>query len=91
MAYAMGVSHAVIARLRGENAVLADILRAPSPFSDDILIACPKCKEVGSLIVACDETECWKEATCGTPTADDYRMTCFDHRPIDDGETKCAS
>jgi hypothetical protein len=66
-------------------------LRAPSPFSDDILIACPKCKEVGSLIVACDETECWKEATCGTPTADDYRMTCFDHRPIDDGETKCAS
>lgn len=27
MAHAMGASHAVIARLRGENAVLADILR----------------------------------------------------------------
>ena len=56
-------------------------LRAKSPFSDDMLIACPKCKQVWSLQVACDESMCWQIATCGTPTNDGYRRTCGKHVP----------
>lgn len=59
-----------------------EILRAPNPFEQgEVLYACPKCKEVGSIVVACDEPGCWKEATCGTPTENDYRRTCGKHRP----------
>lgn len=58
-----------------------EILRAPNPFEDgETLYACPKCKGVGSVVVACDEPGCWKEATCGTP-AGVYRRTCGKHRP----------
>lgn len=58
------------------------ILRATSPFdAEETLYACPKCKTVNSVVVACDEPGCWKEATCGTPTDNDYRRTCGKHRP----------
>lgn len=59
-----------------------DILRAPSPFEEgETLYACPKCKEVNSVVVACDEPGCWEEATCGAPTENDYRRTCGKHMP----------
>lgn len=60
----------------------SDLLRAPSPFDPtDELVACPNCKQLDELIVACDEDGCWREATCGTPVDGGYRQTCFDHAP----------
>jgi hypothetical protein len=59
-----------------------EALRAPDPFNEgDELIACPKCREVSVLQVACDEPDCWEFVSCGTPTADGYRRTCHKHAP----------
>src|SRR4030043_13071 len=45
-----------------------EILKSPNPFEvGETLYACPKCKEVGSVVIACDESECWKGAMGGTP------------------------
>jgi len=58
-----------------------DYLTAPSPFDqDDMLVACPDCKTVHSLVDLCDQFGCKLEATCGWPTkAGGYRRTCFAH------------
>ena len=59
-----------------------EMLSAPDPFNDgDTISACPACREINSVVVACDEPECWKEATCGMPTKAGYRQTCGKHRP----------
>lgn len=59
-----------------------EILCAPNPFvAGDTLYACPVCKAVGSIVVACDEPDCWGAATCGTPTKSGYRRTCWKHVP----------
>jgi hypothetical protein len=59
-----------------------EVLRAKNPFDDsDDIEGCPKCKEIGSVVQACDEPGCWKEVTCGTPTPDGYRSTCGEHSP----------
>jgi len=59
-----------------------EMLRAPNPFdAEEILTGCPKCKSVGSLVLACDEPECWQESSCGTPTPSGYRRTCGKHIP----------
>lgn len=58
----------------------ADLLRAPSPFDPETEItACPKCKEIGGCMVACQVEECWKEATCGINTPDGYKHVCYEH------------
>jgi len=64
------------------------MLTAPNPFDEgDILYACPNCKEIGSVVVCCDEPDCNQPANCGTPTKVDgqavYRNTCSKHRPKD--------
>ena len=33
------------------------------------------------IVGMCDEHECYKEASCGTPTNEKYRWTCYEHRP----------
>lgn len=59
------------------------VLEALNPFDDlDILVGCPRCKDVNTIVTACDELGCWKPIECGTPTADGYRSTCSRHRPI---------
>jgi len=59
-----------------------EMLSAKNPFRDgDMIYACPKCKEINSVVTACDETDCWKEATAGTPTDNGYRQTCSEHIP----------
>lgn len=60
---------------------VGSVLTAPSPFSADTLQACPACKEVNSIRVACDEPGCWEEVSCGTPTPNGYRQTCGKHAP----------
>lgn len=59
-----------------------EVLMAPNPFdpSDEIL-GCPKCKQVNTVQVACDEPDCWEPVTMGTPTPTGYRQTCGRHRP----------
>ena len=59
-----------------------EALTAPNPFdAEDTIAGCPKCKEINSLLVACDEPGCWNEASCGTPVANGYRHTCGKHAP----------
>lgn len=66
----------------GWHGMESEMLTAPNPFVEgETISACPKCKDVNCLLYACDEHECWDEATCGTPTPDGYRSTCGKHRP----------
>jgi hypothetical protein len=60
-----------------------EALHAINPFADDneTMIGCPQCREPNSMMTLCDEPECPKEGTCGTPTLKGYRRTCFEHRP----------
>lgn len=58
-----------------------EALRAPDPFNEgDYLIACPKCREQ-TLNTCCDEPGCNMESSCGTPTPEKYRWTCYAHVP----------
>ena len=60
----------------------SELLRAADPFTaGDELVACPKCRQTPYLSVACDEPDCWRPVTCGTPIVGGYRNTCGDHRP----------
>lgn len=63
---------------RGEG---KDLLRAPNPFESGEVTACPECKAMDALFVACDESGCWYPVTCGTPTSGGYRRTCGRHVP----------
>ena len=67
-------------RWRGDA---SDMLFAPNPFdpTGDALEGCPDCLGVNTIVTACDEPNCWKETTCGTPTRDGYRLTCGEHQP----------
>jgi len=66
----------------GWRGMQLEVLFAENPFNADETIAgCPKCKEINSLLVSCDEPGCWNEASCGTPTATGYRHTCGKHAP----------
>lgn len=60
----------------------SELLLAPNPFQiNDEICGCPKCKSVDCFAAACDEPECWREVSCGTPTPSGYRSTCGKHRP----------
>lgn len=70
------------ARRCGWHGQEEEVLQAPNPFdSTDTLQGCPECKSVETIFVACDEPDCWKQATCGTPTPSGYRQTCGKHVP----------
>lgn len=62
-------------------------LTAPNPFSagESIIYGCPECRAVETLELACDEPDCWRVATCGTPVrhgvSEGYRHTCSKHQP----------
>ena len=69
-------------RCKDCNAECSDgtLLLAPNPFdSDDTIVGCPHCKCVSEFIELCDEPECHEAASCGSPTPDGYRRTCFRH------------
>lgn len=58
------------------------LLTAENPFNqDDRIIGCPKCFAIAEFECVCDEPECWKFVTCGTPTEKRYRNTCSEHAP----------
>lgn len=55
-------------------------LRAPNPFEPETeLIGCPECKALDGFTIVCSEPGCKKEASCGWPSRQGYRHTCFDH------------
>jgi len=57
-----------------------EVLTAPDPFNEGFLLyACPDCREVNTLVSACIEPGCEKQANCGTPTPDGYKLTCSEH------------
>jgi hypothetical protein len=59
-----------------------DLLTAINPFDpEDIIRSCPLCKSIDAARVACDEPDCWRDASCGTPVPNGYRQTCGKHRP----------
>ena len=55
------------------------ILRAPNPFEDGELTACPECNSIDSMRVICEFKGCTEEATCGTPTSNGYKLYCGKH------------
>lgn len=60
----------------------AEMLRADHPLQPGVeILGCPWCRETDTLRGACDEPNCWEEATCGTPTPGGYRSTCGKHMP----------
>lgn len=62
---------------------ITEALYAPNPFDEsDTLTGCPLCKAINTLAMACDEPDCWFEATCGTNTPGGYRVTCGKHAPL---------
>ncbi len=67
-----------------------ELLTADHPFTADILVFCPQCKQVDSCLVACDTDGCWDSVTCGTPAPKGYRQTCSKHRPPDAMAAKAA-
>lgn len=60
----------------------AEVLWADDPFNPgEKITACPKCRQIGTLVGACDFDGCKSAATSGTPTASGYVSRCYDHRP----------
>jgi hypothetical protein len=61
-----------------------DVLTAANPFdANENVTGCPSCKAIDSFAVACDDPGCPREATCGCPTENGYRSTCWEHAPIE--------
>lgn len=59
-----------------------ELLMGQNPFEPAFTVyGCPQCKEIECFRTACDEPGCWKEDTCGTPTPNGYRRTCYEHCP----------
>jgi hypothetical protein len=66
----------------GWHGLQAEVLQTPNPFDpSDMLDGCPACKSINTIRYACDEPDCWREATCGSPTETGYRQTCGQHMP----------
>lgn len=66
----------------GKIAMEDDVLKAPNPFDPQYeLYGCPTCREVSTLVMACDEPGCRREVCCGIPTPNGYRQTCSEHKP----------
>jgi hypothetical protein len=60
-----------------------NLLSAPNPFNaSEIIRGCPDCKSIESCNLVCDELGCKDFASCGTPTKNGYRHTCWKHMPI---------
>jgi len=57
------------------------MLIAPHPFdSDDIVSGCPHCQSIEKFVLLCDVHGCSEIASCGWPSEDGYRATCYNHK-----------
>lgn len=67
--------------------VSTQYLTARSPFDDDQLVACAKCKSVGTLVGACHFEGCCKESSNGMKNSKgEYVWSCHEHSPERTGE-----
>ena len=60
------------------------MLLARHPFdliSEATVTGCPECFDVDSFVYVCDEDNCDRPVSCGTPTSLGYRSTCSEHAP----------
>lgn len=58
------------------------VLKAQNPFLPaEIIMGCPECMQVETIIAVCDQEGCWETSTCGKQTPDGYRHTCSTHMP----------
>jgi len=59
-----------------------EALTADHPFITGIkCYGCPDCLEIVNFFMQCDEPGCLLPVSCGTPTTDEYRLTCGKHKP----------
>ena len=60
-----------------------EVLRSHNPFKlpdkKEIILGCPGCLDINTLIRACDYPECDRKANCGFPIKDGYKFTCEEH------------
>lgn len=63
------------------NGIESDVLMGINPFDFSSVWGCPKCKEINTVVFACDELGCWGDVSSGTPTESGYRHTCRLHKP----------
>jgi hypothetical protein len=58
----------------------SEMLRAVHPFDPTSEVtACPRCREIGGCMQACEVQDCWNEANCGVGTPDGYKRVCGNH------------
>jgi len=62
----------------------SEILYFQNPYNESEKIGvCPECRTIETSIwQACDEQGCNRTASCGVPTPEGYRNTCYDHMPV---------
>lgn len=62
-----------------------DVLNAKNPFDpEDRVSGCPYCKEVNTVVTACQWVGCTKPGSMGTPLKNGgYTYTCWDHQPLE--------
>ena len=58
------------------------VLEGLNPFdSTQVVEACPDCKEINRLEIACHVSDCPKLGEYGAPTPDGYVLSCHEHQP----------
>jgi ABC-type dipeptide/oligopeptide/nickel transport system permease subunit len=61
---------------------LVAIFASPDPFNPgETIEACPKCREIGTLVGCCDLSGCRKPGTSGIPSPTGYLHRCHEHYP----------
>ena len=66
------------------DATTSTVLTAPNPFDpDDIVVGCPNCRSVGTMVQCCQVEGCGRRADSGNPGGYGYRYfhACWRHAP----------
>jgi len=59
-----------------------DLIKFPDPeMAENYWTICPFCREAEQFERMCDAFNCDQTSSCGTPTPDGYRITCYEHKP----------
>jgi hypothetical protein len=57
-----------------------EYLTAPNPFEpESVIVGCPKCRQVDTLVTACAQDGCCRSATIGAPNESGYSWLCHEH------------
>jgi hypothetical protein len=60
----------------------SELLMAAHPFQQgEMVLGCPRCKDIGPFDPICDQAGCWNLTCAGTPSPAGYRLTCHQHVP----------